>query len=224
MTKMTDGMRWFKTSFSAPVGAAIANTPFTLNLMTALAVQESFEVWGNLFQTAMLPGEILDLCVGDTIDGPGRKAFPTSKANLLAATRGSEIFAAARASLEAVGTVNATYHKIFLANPNKFCHGFGIFQLDIQFCKQDPDYFINHRWKSFDICLGKAIDELKAAQGRAKLDGKAVLTDLELAHVAIAYNAGSFDPARGLKQGHMDSSGKFYGELIAQFIALAATV
>ena len=47
---------------------------------------------------------------------------------------------------------------------------------------------------------------------------------MEQAFVAIAYNAGSFKPERGLKQGFKDSSGKFYGELIAQYIALAKTV
>ena len=130
----------------------------------------------------------------------------------------------AREELEAVGQVNAAYHRIAISNPNKFCHGFGIFQYDIQFCKKDPEYFIDKKWKIFGNALAKGITELKAAQKTAKLGAKNQLTDAELAHVAIAYNTGRFNPSRGLKQGFKDSTGKFYGELVAQYIALAHAV
>ena len=223
MTRMTDGMKWFKNEFGQAITQAANNTPYTLDFLTAIAVQESFEIWGNVFDS--LPTEkVLELCVGDTIDGPSRTAFPTSKSALLSIARGAEIFAVAREELKSVGQVNAAYHQIAISNPNKFCHGFGIFQYDIQFCKADPDYFISKRWKVFNNALAKSITELKAAQTRAKLGTKSKLTDLELAFVAIAYNAGRFNPARGLKQGFKDSTGKFYGELIAQYIALAHTV
>jgi len=44
------------------------------------------------------------------------------------------------------------------AKPNKFCHGFGIFQYDIQFFKnEDPDYFLERRYTSFDASLKKAL-------------------------------------------------------------------
>jgi hypothetical protein len=223
MSKLTDGMQWFKTTFGAQVNAGIKGTPFSLNFLTAIAVQESFEVWGNIYNNHPVD-QVLELCVGDTIDGPSRKAFPTSKAALLAIPKGDQIFAAARAALEAVGNVNAAYHKIAMANPNKFCHGFGIFQYDIQACKVDADYFIQSGWKTFAASLQKCLTELAAAQKRAGLGGKTTLSNMEMAFVAIAYNAGSFNPARGLKQGFKDSSGKFYGELIAQYIDLAATV
>jgi hypothetical protein len=223
MTRMTDGMKWFKNTFGGAVATATANTPYTLDFLTAIAVQESFEIWGNIFDSHPTD-KVLELCVGDTIDGPSRKAFPTSKSALLSMPRGAEVFAVAREELEAVGQVNASYHRIAISNPNKFCHGFGIFQYDIQFCKSDSDYFINKGWKIFANALAKAITELKAAQKKAKLNTKSQLTDEELAHVAIAYNTGSFNPARGLKQGFKDSTGKFYGELIAQYIALAHTV
>ena len=42
-------------------------------------------------------------------------------------------------------------------------------------------------------------------------------------HVAIAYNAGSFKPAKGLQQGHFDGK-KFYGEMIFDFLRLSQTV
>jgi hypothetical protein len=223
MARITDGMHWFKVTFGDRVNTVVASSPYSLNFLTAIAVQESFAIWGDLYKT--LPEtEVLSLCAGDTIDGPSRKAFPTSKAALLSIPHGAELFAVARADLEAAGEHNAAYHRIAVSNPNKFCHGFGIFQYDIQFCKTDPDYFLQRKWQKFDLALAKAMSELKEAQSRAHLASKPHLTDTEMAFVAIAYNAGGFNPKKGLKQGFKDSTGKFYGELIAQYIALAATV
>lgn len=223
MALMTDGMRWFKESFQDQIAAATAGTPFTLDFLTAIAVQETFEIWGSLFNKLPVV-QVLLLCVGDTLDAPNRRAFPVNKADLLTFERGAEVFAAARAALEDMGEQIPVYHKIALAHPEKFCHGFGIFQYDIQFCKQDPDYFIGKQWGDFSKALGKCLTELKAAQVRIGLGGQTELSAEELAHVAIAYNCGRFNPARGLKQGFQDANGKFYGENIAQYIALAATV
>jgi hypothetical protein len=223
MTKLKDGMSWFKQTFGAEIGPAVSNTPYTLNFLTAIAVQESFEIWGNIFKSLPLP-KILELCVGDTIDAPSRKAFPKNRADLLSIPKGAQIFAVARSELEAVGEYNAAYHKIAASNPNKFCHGFGIFQYDIQACKTDPNYFINRDWADFSMALEKCISELKAAQTRAHLGAKTKLSDEELIAVAIAYNAGSYNPKKKLKQGHKDGSGKYYGELIAQYLALASQV
>ena len=71
---------------------------------------------------------------------------------------------------------------------------------------------------------GKAIGELRAAQRKIGLGNKISLTDLEMAHVAIAYNTGGLIPSRGLKQGFKDDSGRFYGELIFDFILKSRTV
>ena len=107
--------------------------------------------------------------------------------------------------------------------PNKFCHGYGIFQYDLQFFKEDPEYFLNREWRHFDRSLAKALEELKNAMSRTALAGRTTLSDLEQAHVAIAYNAGSFRPAKGLKQGFFDGE-KFYGEMIFDFLRLSQTV
>ncbi|RWM18291.1 hypothetical protein [Mesorhizobium sp.] len=226
MSKLTDGMRWFKQSFAEQINKSITQTPFDIDLMTALATQETFEVWGNLFKT-MDAAKILEICVGDTIDAPGRTAFPTTKQNLLTDPNGQRLFTVAREALEAVGEHNATYHKVAAANPNKFCHGFGIFQYDIQFSRHgvDPDFFLGRQWFQFDRSLAKALLELHHAQTRAGLGGKVVLSDLEQAHVAIAYNAGSFNPSKGLKQGFKDKgSGKFYGELIFDYMTMSKSL
>ena len=46
------------------------------------------------------------------------------------------------------------------ARPDKFCHGFGIFQLDLQFFKTEPDYFLSRRYADFDAALARCVGEL----------------------------------------------------------------
>jgi len=224
MTKLLDGMKWFKKTFGDRIKEGVEGTSFDLTFLTALATQETFEVWGRVLDK--LPeARILEICVGDVIDAPGRKAFPKDKASLLGIADGAKIFAIARAALEDMGQYIHEYGDIAKAHPDKFCHGFGIFQYDIQFCKPtgDPDFFLDKKWRDFDACLGKCIEELKEAQTRAKLGALGHLDALQSAYVAIAYNSGHFDPEKGLKQGFYEKdTGKYYGELIYDYIQTAA--
>jgi hypothetical protein len=218
-------MKWFKENFHAEVETAIANTPFTLDLIVALACQETGDVWPILRKKPLTVDQILALCVGDTIDfnpanGKGRKAFPRNKAALLAVPRGDEMFAIARQALLDVAQQIPGFP---VSNSNKFCHGYGMFQLDLQFFKEDPDYFLEMRYEKFGETLGKSIGELTDKAKKIGLFDKPSLTDMELTAVAIAYNTGSFKPSLGLKQGHFDGS-KFYGEEIFDFIRVAHTV
>jgi len=218
-------MKWFKENFHAEVETAIANTPFTLDLMVALACQETGDVWPILRKKPLTVDRILALCVGDTIDfnpatGKGRSAFPKNKAALLAVPKGDEMFAIARQALVDVAQQIPGFP---VSNPNKFCHGYGMFQLDLQFFKEDPDYFLEKRYEKFSETLGKCIGELTDKAKKIGLFNKPSLTDMELAAVAIAYNTGTFKPSLGLKQGFFDGT-KFYGEEIFDFIRVAHTV
>jgi hypothetical protein len=142
----------------------------------------------------------------------------------MAVPRGDEMFTIAHDALVAMAGHVPAYAR-FAQRPHKFCHGYGIFQYDIQFFKEDPDYFLNREWRRFDRSLAKAIGELRSAQNRIRdLRGRTSLSDLEQVSVAIAYNAGSFKPAKGLKQGFQSSDGKFYGEMIFDFLRLSQTV
>lgn len=216
-------MRWFKRNFQDKINAAIAGTPFTLDLMTALACQETGEIWPILRKTDLSVDRILELCVGDTLDAPNRSAFPKNKAALLAVPRGDEMFNIARQALVEMAQFVNSYRGA-ASKPDKFCHGYGIFQFDLQFFRVEPDYFLEKRYADFDECLGKALQELQSARRKIGLQNQQTLTDLELAHVAIAYNTGRFIPSRGLKQGFRPAGGKFYGEQIFDFIQLAKTV
>src|SRR4051812_47367431 len=80
------GMTWFKNQFRNKVAAAASGTPFTLDLITAIAMQESYgDAWGLIYKT-MPVDEVLKRCVGDTLDYPDRSAsaFPKNKAELVA--------------------------------------------------------------------------------------------------------------------------------------------
>src|SRR5262249_22635723 len=108
-------------------------------------------------------------------------------------------------------------------NKDKFCHGYGIFQYDIQFFPKDPDYFLQRRYRDFAACAAKCVGELRNAAQRVRLNGKTSLTDMEMAAVAIAYNTGGFKPQKGLKQGYFNGT-KFYGELFFDFLRQSKTV
>jgi hypothetical protein len=222
-TKRIQAIGWFKEQFRDKIDVAITDTPFSLDLLTAIAMQETSSIWGGMINK-IPTDEILQLCVGDTLDTPNRNAFPRNKADLLAVDKGEDMFLIARAALVAVGNFVPDFKRVAESFPNKFCHGYGIFQLDLQFFKENPDYFLQKKWYSFDECLRQCIKELKAAMKRAYGSGKTTLTDEEKVYVAIAYNRGSVDFPKKFKQGFKDSSGKYYGEHIWDYLQLAKSV
>lgn len=223
MSRMTEAIGWFKNEFGDAIETGIEGTPFSLDMLTAIAMQETYYIWGDLYRRLPV-AEVLKLCVGDTLDAPKRSAFPKNKAALLSVPRGDEMFAIAREALEAMGEYFSRYNEIARFNRNKFCHGFGIFQYDLQFFLTNRDYFLERRWYNFDDCLAVCLKELKSALRTAYGPGKRTLTEEEKVYVAIAYNRGSVNFARGFRQGYRDDSGKFYGEHIWEYLQLAKTV
>ena len=222
MPSLKEDMGWFKNQFKTKIEAGVSGTPFSLDMLAAIATQETRYLWGSLYKKVAVE-EVLKLCVGDTIDAPGRDAFPKTKAALLKVPGGDEMFAIARAALESVAPYSADYRRA-ARNPDKFCHGFGIFQYDLQFFKDNPDFFLARRWLDFDECLKLFVQELKDAFKRAYGPRKRTLTDEEMVYVSIAYNRGSVNLTRGFKQGHRDGSGKYYGEYIWQYLQLSKSI
>lgn len=215
-----ENIAWFKKTFGARIGAGLEGTPFSLDLVTAIANQETGYIWGPLVAKGVPQADLLRLCVGDTLDSDrGRSCFPRNKNELLAAPRGAEMFAIARQALIDMARHVRGYEGA-AANPNKFCHGFGIFQYDIQFFRENPDYFLQKSWGDFDACLAQFVLELKQAMKRQGWANKSSLTDEERVFVAIAYNKGKADCERGFKQGHM-CDGRCYGENVYDFMRIA---
>ncbi|MBC8090198.1 MAG: hypothetical protein H7Z40_23310 [Phycisphaerae bacterium] len=217
-----DAIRWFKTQFHEQIEAAIVGTPFTVDFLTALACQETGFIW-NVLRDKVNPAELLALCVGDTLDAPRRSAFPKTKSDLLAKTNGAAMFDVAHKALVDMAHFIPSYQPI-AKKANKFCHGYGIFQYDLQFFLIDPDYFLQRRYANFDQSLAKAMAELQTKQKKIGLGGRTSLTDMELVAVAIAYNTGSFTPSKGLNQGFKSEDGRFYGQAVFDFLRLAQSV
>src|SRR5262245_34137083 len=218
-----EAIGWFKKEFHAQIAAAVEGTPFTLDMLTAMACQETGPIWDSLRRKVNTAAEVLALCVGDTLDADkGRKAFPRNKAELISKPNGEAMFDIARNALLDMAELVPGF-KAAASRPNKFCHGFGIFQYDLQFFLRDPDYFLQRRYAQFGASLGKALEELKAKQKKIGLGDKSALTDLEMAAIAIAYNTGGFKPAKGLQQGHFDGT-RHYGQAVFDFLRLSKTV
>jgi len=193
-TAIEDAMIWMKKNFGAKIDAGVKNTPITKELVFAIGIQETFYIWAKMYKTST-PEDVLAICVGDTIDFPKRSsAWPKNRAELEAAPKGKDMFKVARAALERIAKVNSGYKGAF-KNPNKFCHGFGMFQYDIQFLRAEPDFFLSSRWATWEGTFGKGMVELKGAAA-GLFPGKAQLSHDELVFVGIAYNRGANSPPR----------------------------
>ncbi len=222
--KIRDAIEWFQTAFDKELQTAVSGTPFDIDLVSAIAYQETGYIWQLLVEKGLKKDDVLRLCVGDTIDASGgRGAFPRTKADLVAHPRGGEMFKIARRSLDEMAAFIPGYAGA-VAKPNKFCHGFGIFQYDLQFFKDDADFFLEERWGSAAECFERFIAELFEAKRRQGWRGKQTLTDLDKVLVAIAYNRGSANVAKGLKQGHKNDEGKYYGELVSAYYDIARSI
>ena len=214
---------WFKQQFRDEIEDELAGTPFDLDMLVAIACQETGEIWPVLRRKPLTKDQIVALCVGDTLDSDrGRRAFPKTKAELVAKPNGPRMFEIARKALVDMAQ-HITSYAGAASNPKKFCHGFGVFQRDLQFFREDPDYFLERRYERFDETLKHCLGELRRGLKTLGFEDKPTLTDFEFACVAIAYNTGRFDPSKGLKQGHFNGT-RFYGEEVFRFVQLSKSV
>lgn len=220
-----DDIEWFKTQFAADILPALVGTPLSFDLVCAIAYQESGELWSRLRQRVSRE-ELLRLSVGDTLDTPNRSAFPKNKDALIAFENGQRMFELAHRLLVEMGDATSIerYQRI-AENPDKFVHGYGLFQYDLQHFRRDPGFFLEQRWRDIGASVEKLLAELKNALAQLGLEGRQSLTDLQSAFVAIVYNTGfgNFHESDGLRQGHHDGA-HFYGENIDRYLQIARTV
>ena len=158
-----DEIKWFKEQFAADVVPALAGTPLSFDLICAIAFQETGELWSKL-RRHLPVADVLRLSVGDTLDAPNRSAFPKNKDALIAVENGRRMFDLAHELLVQMGDATGieAYQHVAM-NPNKFVHGYGIFQYDLQFFRRDPSFFLEQRWARIDACVEKMMTELKKA-------------------------------------------------------------
>lgn len=217
-----EAIQWFKQTYLEKLKIATSNTPYSIDLLCAIAFQETGYIWSSMIGKLPLD-QIALLAVGDTLDTPNRKAFPKNKQALLAVPNGAAMFDIARDSLVQMAKYVKGYNGA-VSNPNKFCHGFGIFQYDLQFFLSNPAYFLNKKWGDTDACFSLCITELNNAKTRQGWKAKTTLTDEEKVFVAIAYNKGTANLSKGFKQGYQSDDGKFYGENIFEYLRLSQSI
>ncbi|HYG07996.1 MAG TPA: SH3 domain-containing protein [Stenotrophomonas sp.] len=219
-----EDIAWFKQTFAERLEAALAHSAFSLDFLVALACQETGEVWPLLRRAGLDEDELLALCVGDTLDASGgRSAFPRTRAELEAAPEGARMFQIARQALQDMARYVPEYARA-AQKPDKFCHGFGLYQRDLQFFRQDPPYFLQRRYARFDDTLAVALNELEEHRRRIGLGQRVPLSVLDMVAVAIAYNTGRYDPRKGLNQGYRPPGGKYYGQSLFDYLRLSETV
>lgn len=225
-----EDIRWFKQQFQSEIAKAVKGTPFSVDMLTAIACQETGYIWQTLRRSELnlSRAKILELCVGDVIDqkpnGKGRKAFPVNKAALIKVSNGQQMFDVARQALIDMAAYIKDYQP-YAKMPQKFCRGFGIFQFDLQHFPDNQDYFLKKRYADFGVCLERCVEELRGAMKGINLN-KPVLSDLEMAYVAIAYNIGpkKFRASKGLSQGYKPKGDRHYGQEVFDFLRLSKTV
>ena len=208
---------WFKEQFAANIVPALAGTPLSFDLICAIAFQESGELWSKL-RLHLPREEVLRLSVGDTLDEPSRSAFPKNKDALTAAPNGQPMFDLAHRLLVQMGDATGieAYQRLG-RSPDKFVHGYGIFQYDLQFFRGEPDFFLDQRWKNFDVCLDKAMRELKGlSTARLRQQDVADRPGIGLRCDRLQHGLSQFQGKQGLQQGHFDGT-HFYGENIDGF-------
>lgn len=223
MPNLKADMSWFKSQFKDKIREGIRNTPFSVDMLTAIATQETHYIWGRVY-TKLPVAEVLALCASDIIDDTGgRGAFPKNKSDLLKAPRGAEMFTIGREALISLAAHLREFRKYATDRfPNKFCRGYGIFQYDLQFYKENPDFFLEKRWYDFDECLKLVVGELTGFWNKY-YRGQGTLTDKEMVYLAIAYNKGSVNIRGSFKQGHKDD-GKYYGENVWEYLQLSKSI
>lgn len=210
-----DGLDWFKREFGSAVAKATEGSPFDLGFLASIAYKETGHICARARAKGLGVSGILALCVGDT---KRRMKFPVDRADLEGVAHGREVFLIARDALERVSLLSTSYERAS-RDPDAFCRGFGIFQYDLQFCKFEPEYFYERRYEEFGHSLDRCLKELRSKSVRLGLEKRHHLTFDEKVMLAIAYNRGSYNATRGLRQGNLNkSSGKYYGELFAEVL------
>jgi len=153
---------WIKQNFEEKISIAVKDTLFDKELLYAIACQETaykWLLWIDKFDAAT----ILERCVFDASgDFPdtSRTAFPKNKKALLEQFS-NEI---TQMLIDEGNKMRAMPQPGFPNGYGKADYlykGYGIFQYDLQFIKDDETFFTKKLWSSMDECLARALKELK---------------------------------------------------------------
>ncbi len=146
---------WLKTNYRNSFKTAVANTPFTIDLLCAIICQETAFAWLPWINTKT-PKEILSLCVFDAsgdFPGTNRSAFPKNTA-AFRTKMGDALTNMLIAEANKSRAVRGFQPKDWIYK------GYGIFQYDLQHIDPDLEFFEMKRWYRMSKCLEKVMMEL----------------------------------------------------------------
>jgi len=144
-----------KTNFGEEIRRATANTSFSLDIVCAIACQESAYFWVSLIRRLSI-SEILARCVLDAsgdVPGHPRRPFPENTQAFR-----SEYGDAFTDML--IEEANKTRQLRGMGPKNWVYKGYGIFQYDLQAVQSDEEFFREKKWYVFTECLDRLMKEL----------------------------------------------------------------
>jgi hypothetical protein len=146
---------WMKQNFSKEIEDAVNNTPFSLDIVCGIACQETAYVWIDWIGKKSVD-EILSLCVFDASgDFPDtkRSAFPKNT-DAFRSVYGDEF------TNMLIEEANRSRKERGLSPKSWVYKGYGIYQYDLQYVKEDEAFFKEKQWFNYSKCLEKAMKEL----------------------------------------------------------------
>ena len=149
--------RWLAANFGAAMRAAVAGTPFGVDLICGIACKETASMWIAWIDRGLSPDEIVSRAIGDASgDFPNttRTAFPTDTAAFRAAF-GDAFTDLLIAEANAMRALRGFGPKPWVYK------GYGLFQYDLQHVQADPAFFQETQWHAFDACLSRVVGELQ---------------------------------------------------------------
>lgn len=164
---------WLDTHFGEKCEAIVTNTPFTKELIYAIACKET-AIYFYDWTKDHAPEEVLGRCVFDaTGDVSGaRNAFPKNTSEFV------EKYSQKIAD-DLIGEANKTRAMRGFGPKQWVYAGYGIFQYDLQNIQTDETFFTQKLWYNMDDCLARIMKELNA---------KWKLHPNDLFHTIMAYN------------------------------------
>lgn len=160
---------WLKTNFGAQIEAALAGTPFSMDIACAIVCQETGLYLLGFTKTRTVD-EALSLCVfdasGDVPSSP-RGAFPRNTAEFRR-EYGNDF------TQMLIDEANTSRRIRGMSDGKIVYKGYGLFQYDLQHVKTDQAFFENRLWYDFAECLARLKRELMAKYATVKDVDKAI--------------------------------------------------
>ena len=148
--------RWMKDNFGDAIQAAVAGTPFSLDIACAIACQETAYVWIH-FLDHLSTDQILARCVFDASgDFPGthRNPFPRNTA-AFRQKYGDEF------TQMLIDEANETRALRGFGPKDWVYKGYGIYQYDLQHVTSNEAFFRQKQWYQHERCLDMLMRELR---------------------------------------------------------------